>query len=49
MLCRFRCRALWLRWPPGGVASSAAWIEATVGDLAQAGALRVDGGVVVDA
>ena len=41
-------QALWQRWPPIGVDSSVAWIEATVAELAQAGALAVEGGVVVD-
>ncbi|HNT38860.1 MAG TPA: MBL fold metallo-hydrolase [Rubrivivax sp.] len=40
---------LWLRHPPSGVHSPRAWLERVVGELAQAGALRVDGDRVLDA
>lgn len=42
-------RGLWLRYPPAGVADARSWLLQTVMDLAQGGALRVDGGQVFDA
>lgn len=40
---------LWDRFPPSGVRSAQAWIEATVGELVAGGALRRDGDTVFDA
>lgn len=42
-------RGLWDRHPPAGLRAPGEWIERVVAELAGAGALRVDGGVVFDA
>ncbi len=39
---------LWHRYPPLGVASPAAWVDALVADLARSGALAVQDGTVFD-